>query len=374
MKLIYKTNMMNNFNFKKQALVILSAFVLVLGACKKDKLPPIDPQPSATTGVYVLCETGYGKIGTITYYEVNTGAAIQDYYKKQNGIDLGVNTSDLKQYGSKMYAVVTGTDKASKDSYIDVMSIATGKSLKRIPFSDATSGFLPRYIAFYKNKAYVSGYDGYVTRIDTAGLTVESRLQVGGALEQLTIVNGKLYVTNSAHFMYATSNNSSVSVVDLNNFNKLKDIPVGFNPTKISATGSGELFVVTRGNYGNISPSLDKLSSVSDTKTGTEALDVEYLNITGNKGFVIGPYGNEFLKNINVSSGVLGTDFVTDATPVILPYAVTVNPLSNDIFVSDANGYALVGKTFCFGADGKKKFEFATGGSPQSAVFKYSYK
>lgn len=365
---------MNNSKFKKQALLTLTGAVLVLSACKKDKLPPIDPQPVATTGVYVLCETGYGKVATLTYYDVATGVAVQDYYKKQNGVDLGVNVSDLKQYGSKMYSVVTGTDKASKDSYVDVISIATGKSIKRIPFSDGTAGFLPRYIAFYKNKAYVSGYDGYISRIDTAGLTIETRLQVGGALEQLSIVNGKLYVTNSAHFMYATSNNASVSVVDLNGFNKLKDIAVGFNPTKISASQAGDLFVVTRGNYSNISPSLDKISSVTDANIGTQALDVEYLNISGNRGFVIGPFGQEFLKTINVSTGALGADFVTDATAVALPYAVTVNPLNNDIFVSDAKAYSAVGSTFCFGTDGKRKFEFATGGSPQSAVFKYSYK
>jgi hypothetical protein len=362
--------MMNKLN-----LFALAGLLLAFSACKKEKLPPIEPQPNATTGVYVLCETGYGKVGTISYYDVNANTAVQDYYKKQNGADLGINVNDLKQYGSKMYCVVTGTDKASKNSYVDVISIATGKSLKRIPFSDATSGFLPRYIAFYKDKAYVSSYDGYISKIDTAGLTIESRLQVGGALEQVAIVNGKLYVTNSDHFMYATDNKASVSVVELNTFKKSKDIAVGHNPTKISATAAGDLFVITRGNYNDILPSFDKLSSVSDTKTGTSALDVEYLNISGNSGFVIGPYANEYLKTINISSGVPDNNFITDATAVVLPYGVTVNPLDNNVFVSDAKGYGSTdGKTFCFSADGKKKFEFTTGALPQSAVFKYSYK
>lgn len=362
--------MMNKLN-----LFALAGLLLAFSACKKEKLPPIDPQPNATTGVYVLCETGYGKAGTISYYDINAKTVVQDYYKKQNGTDLGINVNDLKQYGSKMYCVVTGTDKASKNSYVEVISIATGKSLKRIPFSDAASGFLPRYIAFYKDKAYVSSYDGYISKIDTAGLTIESRLQVGGALEQVAIVNGKLYVTNSDHFMYATNNKASVSVVELNTFKKSKDIAVGHNPTKISATAAGDLFVITRGNYNDILPSFDKLSSVSDTKTGTLALDVEYLNISGDRGFVIGPYANEFLKTINTSSGALGANFITDATTVVLPYGVTVNPLDNNVFVSDAKGYGSTdGTAFCFGADGKKKFEFTTGTFPQSAVFKYSYK
>lgn len=368
---------MNNLQFKNQPLMALAAAILILGACKKDKLPPIEPQPNTTVGLYVLCEGAFSSGGksTLTYYDIATTAVEKDYFKKQNGIDLGAKASDLKQYGSKMYCVITGTDKASKDSYVEVISIATGKSLKRIPFSDATTGFLPRYITFYKNKAYVSSYDGYITKIDTAGLTIESRLKVGGALEQLATVNGKLYVTNSAHFMYATENNSSVSVVDLNSFNKLKDIPVGYNPTKISATSTGDLYVITRGDYNDIKPSFDKLSSVNDIKTGTDPLlDVEYLNVTGNRGFVIGPYPNEFLKTIDVSSGVLGTDFVTDGTIITLPYSVTLNSLNEDIYVADADGYAPEGKMLCFGKDGKKKFQFGTGAIPQSAVFKYAYK
>lgn len=368
--------MMNNLQIKKWPLFALAAVTLMIGACKKDKMPPVDPQPNTTDGVYVLNEGSFSSGGksTITYYEIATKTVEQNYFKKQNGIDLGNNASDLKQYGSKMYCVITGIDKASKDSYVEVINIANGKSIKRIPFSDAASGFLPRYITFYKNKAYVSSYDGYISKIDTANLTIESRLKVGGALEQLAIVNGKLYVTNSAHWNHGTDNNSSVSVVDLNGFNKLKDITVGFNPTKISATSKGDLFVISRGNYNDILPSFDKLSSVTDSKVSTSALDVEYLNITSNSGFVIGPYANEFLKTIDTGSGALGANFVTDQTALVLPYRVTVNVLNEEIYIADANGYGSVGKMFCFTKDGKKKFDFTTGMFPQSAVFKYSYK
>lgn len=368
---------MNNLRIKNWPLVALAAVALTFGACKKDEMPAVEPQPNETVGVYVLCEGPFGQSNksTITYYDFATKVLETDYFKKQNGTDLGTGANDLKQYGSKMYCVVTGTDYASRDSYIEVINISTGKSLKRIPFFDTNSGFLPRFITFYKNKAYVSSYDGYLTRIDTASLAIETRIKVGGALEQLATVNGKMYVTNSDRFPYATENNSAVSVVDLNTFSKIKDIAVGLNPTKISATNQGDLFVVTRGNYGDILPTLDKLSSVTDIKLSSSPLDVEYLNITNSRGFVIGPYGNAFLKTIDVSSGVLGANFVTDQTIITAPYSVTVNHLNDDTFVADALSFtASKGKMYAFGKDGKKKLEFTTGSFPQSAVFKYSYK
>ncbi|WP_316810222.1 YncE family protein [Pedobacter heparinus] len=369
--------MMKNLNFKKQALLTLTGAVLALSACKKDKLPPIDPQPVATTGVYVLCEGPFGQQNksTITYYDIATKALEKDYFKKQNGIDLGTGASALKQYGSKMYCVVSGDNSVAKDAYVEVISIATGKSLKRIPFFNDAKDYSPRNVIFYKDKAYVSAYDGFITRIDTASLTIESRLEAGGAMEEMAIVNNKLYVTNSLHPYVSNPINSSVSVVDLNSFTKLKEIAVSFNANKIAASASGDLFVITRGQYQPfIAPAFEKLSSVTDSKIQTYNYDLNAITISGTKAYVItGDYPSA-IKTFNITNATIGADFITDGTAVSNIYGVTVNPLSNDVYLADATDYSTDGKFFCFGADGKKRFEFATGSIPQSAVFKYSYK
>jgi len=359
---------------------VFAGGILVFASCKKDRLPAVDPQPTGTKGVYVLCEGAYSSVAgtnnsSITYFDLSGSVPDKDFFKKQNGIDLGTNASDLQQYGSKMYCVITGTTPANKDSYVEVISISTGKSLKRIPFSDASRSFQARYVTFYKNKAYVSGYDGYITRIDTASMNIESRIKVGGAMEQMAVVNGKLYVTNSAHYLYATENNASVSVVDLTSFSKLKDITVNFNPTKIAAMPNGELFVVTKGNYGNIPAAVDRINSVTDTKTQSSAINLYALNISGGKAYGIlegsWPAPNT-LKIFNTATGALGNDFVTDQTAIANPYGVTVNGLDNKVFVGDDNGVS--GQMFCFSSEGKKLFSFATSSYPQSAVFNYSFK
>lgn len=365
----------NSVRFVAAGLISLAA----LSSCKKDKMkdPVGDPLPTSTLGVYVLSEGAFGQPNksAITYYDIATKALDKNYFQTKNGVDLGTSASDLKQYGSKMYCVITGLKDVANDSFLEVISIATGKSIKRIPFSNATGDISPRYIIFNKNKAYVSGYNGTISRIDTTGLTIEAQLNTGGALEEMAIVNNKLYVTNSDNFQYPSTNKASVSVVDLTSFTKLKEITVGYNPTRITANEAGELFVLTKGDYTEANkPSLDKINTITDTKVGTNAVSLEFLKIAGTQSFVIGDFSDPFLKTINLTTGALGNNFITDATVVAAPFGATVNPLDKNVVVTDHNNYATEGKAFIFNAQGVKQVEFSTGAFPQAAVFNYSYK
>ena len=352
--------------------------ITILSACKKDRGDiVVDRVPSATLGVYVLCEGPYGiaNNSTITYYDIATKAVTQDIFKQKNGIALGSNANDLKQYGSKMYCVVTGTTVEAKDSYVEVIDIASGKSIKRIPFYDANKGFMPRYIQFNKNKAYVSSYDGFISKIDTAALTIETRVKAGEALEEVAIVNNKLYVTNSDFPPYSNLLNTSVSVIDLNTFTKLADILSGLNPARISAVNSGDLFTVARGNYGDIKPAIGRISSVTDKQSEIKNADVSYLKIFGSLGFVIGDWNDQFIRTLDLTTGLPGKDFITDGTKVVTPYSITVDFFNSNVFVADVNNYSKTeGKILAFNGSGKLQYSFVTGSIPQTAVFNYSYK
>lgn len=363
-------------NFNKLGGILLFGAALFT-SCTKDRGIVAERLPT-TAGVYALCEGSFGALNasTITYYDVASNVTTKDYFKLKNGIDLGSNANDLKQYGSKMYCVITGSTVGAKDSFVEVINIATGKSIKRIAFSDATKGFMPRHVEFYQGKAYVSSYDGFVTKIDTGSLNIESRLPVGGALDGVTVANGKLYVANSLRDDFPNANNASVSVVDLNTFKKLKDIVVGTNPTKLAATVSGEVYVVTNGTYVApfIAPSLERLNGVTDARIQTYDYSLNKIAINGNKGLVIA-FGNypapDMVKLINLSTGALGADFIVDATLVASPYHITINPLDEDVYIADANNYGPEGKVIAFSTSGNSKFSFKTGAFPQSIVFNY---
>jgi hypothetical protein len=363
-------------NYSKTAFVILASCISILSSCSKNDTDG-DYVITGTSGVYMLCEGLYGQNNSdISYYNINTGVTEKNYYKKVNGTDLGETANDLQRYGTKMYCVVTGI-KGTVQSYVDVMDVATAKTIKRISFNSGTTGFCPRSIAFYQNKAYVSCYDSKVRRIDTASLTIDGEVTLSEGLEGVVVTNGKLYVANSDHYQFNKGLKNVISVINLSTFTKTKDIIVTYNPLKVAADAVGKVYVISTGDYGAINPSLDVISSVTDTKIQSEAGvdDYSVIDYAGNIGVLTTDIytTKATIKMIDPATGKPGRQFITDATPVTTFYGLTIDRLNNDVYVGDANGYnATTGKAICFGANGKMKFSFETAGLPQHAVFTYN--
>lgn len=379
-------------HFKTVMLAFLLG-ILLMSSCKKDRTLAPEPKGqeiTGTKGIYVLAEGTMGNNNsTLTYYDVATKKVetfyddatkkiSADYFKKINGRPLGETANDLKAYGSKMYCVVAGV-QGKAQSFVEVIDIATGKSLKSISFNANGDGQMPRYIAFYKNKAYVSRYDGKISRIDTASLAVDAELQLmngtspAGGLEGLAVANGKLYVTNSDHPYYPNGLKNKVTVIDLATFTKTKDIAVSHNPVKIAAAQNGDLLVVTWGDYGAVKPVLQRINSATDAVTASYDYNVGPIAIYKNKSYLITDWNMNSLT-LDLTSGATGK-IITDATATSTLYGVTVNPFDESVVVADAISFGSdVGKAIVFDKNGKFKYDFATGALPQHAVFNYSYK
>jgi len=345
------------------------AFLVVgLSACKKDSLETkSDPE---TVGVYVLHEGTVGqKNSGIDYYDLKTGTVSANYFKQVNGYNLGETANQLKQYGNKLYCVVSGINGAS-ESFLEVLDPSSLKSIKRIPFFKGTDAYLPRSIAFSGSKAYVAGFDGYIRRIDTASLTIDKEVIAGRALEGIAIANGKIYAANSD--LPYLGFESTLSVVDLNSFTKLKEIEVGSNPTRIELAPDGNIFVTVPGLWGG-SPAFKKIDTKTDMITVTAQIEVGPFTISGNTGYaVVDPYGKKEFKAFNILNGQIGNNLVTDTTTIATPYGITVNSLNNNVLISDAMNYSRTeGRAYCFKSDGTLSYKFKTGPNPQQAVFIY---
>jgi hypothetical protein len=367
-------------HYSKFASIFLSSAILLLASCKKDNDEPNtnEPEIASTAGVYVICEGNAGRENsTLTFYNVATGTVEKDYYKKVNGTNLGETANDLQRYGSKLYCVLTGVQTKTQ-SFVDVMDARTGKSIKRISFNANGTGALPRRVAFYNGKAYVSRLDGKVSRIDTASLNIEADVTLGEGLEGVAVANGKLYVANQDYsFMFPNGKNTVVSVVDLNSFTKLKDITTNWNPTKIATAPNGDVYVLCEGDYTTPSrqPALDRISSVTDTKIGSSADYAGYgsFAVGTQKAFITG--ASTAIRTVDFATGTTNGNFTTDNVQPKIIYGLSVNNFDNDLYVFDALDWiSTTGRAYCFGADGKKKFDFETGQLPKAAVFIYNYK
>ena len=109
--------------------------------------------------------------------------------------------------------------------------------------------------------------NGYVTRIDTATYAKDS-IQVGPNPACLVVANKHLYASISDGYNSANgyANGKKVAKIDLKTFTKTKDIAVGLNPGSMDVDNAGNVFVVCMGNYGKITPEVQRISTSDEVK------------------------------------------------------------------------------------------------------------
>ena len=71
------------------------------------------------------------------------------------------------------------------------------------------------------------------------------------------------------------------------------------------------------------------------------------------------------------SRQVVCDHFITDGTDkvIVIPYAVAVNPITKDIYVTDAKDYVSPGRLFCYDRYGNRKWDVRTGDIPAHFAF-----
>lgn len=324
-----------------------------------------------TAAIYVLNE---GLIdmnnSTLAYYSFDDQKLEKRYFKKQNKRGLGDTANDMKIYGSKIYIVVCAS------SQIEVIRASDGISIGQIPlFREDGVARQPRYIDFYKNKAYICLFDGTVARIDTASLQVEASVKVGRNPDGICITNGKIYVSNSGGLDKPNYDNT-VSVIDIATFTEIKKIEVGSNPYTIKTDHRGDVYVVTRGDYGADTYKFHKIDSYTDKVVHTfKDLPVLNFAINGDLAYL---YSYDFntqsnwIKVFNLRTGQIERDlFITDGTQIRTPYGIDVNPVNGDVYIAGADPtFSASGDLYCFNFEGKLKFTLENIGlNPNHTVF-----
>jgi len=353
--------------FLKATLLLI--LVSSLYSCRKDK--DNEPEPEKTTGIFVLNEGGFNaNNSTLSYYDFLGANVTSDIYSAANsGAKLGDTGQDAIVYGNKMYISVNNSNK------VDVLNIKTSKLIKSITMTIAGAApAYPRFLESAKGKVFISAYDDKVYVLDTLSLIMQKSIPVGRDPEQMAIVGDKLYVANSGGY---GNYENTVSIIDLNSLIELKKITVGINSNQVVADKYGDVYVVSRGDYGSTPANLYRINTSNDQVIAmnipvTEMAineDIAYI-YKSNYNYGTNSYDKGYLT-LNVNNETVGPSFITDATDasIVLPYGIAVDPLSGDIFIADAKDYVNPGDVYCFGKDGKKKYTFKVGINPSKFVF-----
>jgi len=247
-----------------------------------------------------------------------------------------------------------------------------------------------RYIKFYGGYAYVTSYAGpvelspeytqrgYVAKIDTATLQVVDKCLVGFQPDELDIVNGKIYVANSGGYMVPNYENT-VSVIDIDTFTEDSRIEIAINLQCCKADSRGMLWLSSRGDYYDNQSKLYVYDTRHQRLAKTLDLRVSNMWLDGDSLYVIGAQFSYVTMNYETTYAIINTltmeqvssKFITDGTDanIVMPYGIAVNPITKDIYVTDASSYVDAGRLYCFSSDGIKKWDVRTGDIPAHFVF-----
>ena len=383
-------------NFGKVVLAI--ALVAAAGCRKEDTLrflPGENGEPSdyevvdaavnasaEPSGIYLVNQGNQGSNkARLDFLNFHNGFYIRDVFTEYNPEvvkGLGDIGNDVQVYKGKVFVVVNGSHK------VEIMDAYSMKRLAQVDVPNC------RFIAFDGNSAYVTSYvakdkeafktqKGALYRIDLDTYKVTGQVTVGYQPEQLVIRDGKAYVANSGGL--AKDYDNTVSVVDLKSMKVEYDIEVAVNLELMLVDSEGTIWVSSRGNYSDVSSTLNYLVKKGDKYElgGSVNVPVSSMALAGDKIYVIGStytpptwaltttYNIVNAKTRKLESG----SFITDGTEsdITTAFTVTVNPGNGDIYVTDAKDYVSSGTLHCFTGSGKHKWSVRTGDIPDRIAF-----
>ena len=364
--------------FFANALTLLLS-VAFLPSCSDNDEPDNsnkNPDPiAASYGAYVLNQgQDYAQVeGSLTYINPADNFSVKNnVFTNVNKRSLGTTPQCGVRYGSKVYLGIFDS------STIEIIDATSFKSLKQIKLDATTTGTSPRGMAMDNGKVYVTMFDGYVARLDTASLEIDGRVQVGPNPETPAIFNGKLFVPNSDGLNYAVGYGETASIINLATFTVESTVKVPLNPNKFLATDNN-LYLLTKGNYKDIQGAIYEIDpSIADVQKEDKgdgykliAEATSFAAFGDELIYLNTPYTNSTLRyyaKYDINSGKITT---WNAPEVIYPNELNVDPFSGDIYVASyyMNGqypsYILPGfvaiydKSFTF----KKKCEVGSGPS-----------
>lgn len=374
---------------KRLHLIYLLIVFLSLSACREDEriflsdsaqvaLPVVGTR---IKGFYQLNEGNMGmNRASLDYFDYMTGQYTRDIFSERNPEivkELGDVGNDIKVYGQKVYAVI------NVSNLIVVFDVRTARRIKEIEVPNC------RYLAFCKDKAYVTSYAGpvqidpnaergFVAEIDTASLEVTRKVTVGYQPEEMAVQGGKLYVANSGGYR-APNYDRTVSVVNLETFEEEKKIDVAINLHRMAVDRRGDIYVSSRGDYMHAAPNLYVIDSATDEVKQRLDIPVGGMWLDDERLYYYSVAFNMTSGRNEVTYGILDTrtkkqianQIITDGTDkeIMLPYGIAVNPETKEIFMTDAQNYVVTGFVYCFSPEGKLKWKTEGGNIPGHFAF-----
>ncbi|MDH6355569.1 hypothetical protein M2132_001914 [Dysgonomonas sp. PH5-45] len=328
--------------------------------------------PTITDGVLILNNGLMGENNaSIDFYNTATGEVESDFFYRANQQALGDGGQDMLVYGSNIFVTVT------ESNMIYVLD-RQGRIKERIqPKNDNDEPLNPRSLTSADGKVYVSLYGGYVGRIDTLNYAFDKVKLDGRYPEGLVVLNNKLYVANSNYAFDGSGKN--LYVINLSDFSKVSEsIDVHLNPMSLTKDNSGNIYIISMGNYlpdipnqlQKYNPSTKQLENIGQA-TGmvfsNNKLYTYFIEYTLD-GQTKASFAYYDVKNKQmVNERFVDADNTVDLSKAS---SLSIDPVSKYFYIGISPSYTVNGNMYVFDANGGFVKKFSTSGpNPMGACF-----
>jgi YVTN family beta-propeller protein len=348
---------MTRLSFRKIeyiALMIICSAMLV--ACKKHKDETQDPPIVRDGGVYIINEGNYQwSNGTVDYYRFADGSLTDDIFESVNQRPLGDVVQSMIIDDGRGYIIVNNSGKVEAVSLIDFASVGTITGL--------TS---PRYlIPVGGGKAYVSDlYSNSLSIVDLSTFQKTGQIPLHGSTEEMVLSGQTVFVTNTR--------TSFIYLVDIVTHTLVDSIAVGYASNSIRMDKDGKLWVLCAGDKAqSVNARFYRIDAV--TKQVIISFDLgnsidiwDKMTMNGAEDIIYFLNNGVWKLEITASSLASGPLISKGSSQF---YGIGVDPVSGNIYVSDAIDYVQKGKVFRFKPDGTLINSFSTGIIPSGFCF-----
>ena len=218
---------------------------------------------------------------------------------------------------------------------------------------------------------------GAIFKVDTASFKIVDRVDVGYQPEEMVVSNGKIYIANSGGYR-APDYDRTVSVVDLQSFEVIRDIDVDINLHRVKRDKNGMVYVSSRGDNASIPSCLYVIDPTIDKVVAEVNTPISDMWIHGDSAYIYSSARNATIVSYSIldlrTLRVVDDKIIKDGTDVNIkmPHGIAVHPITREIYITDARNYVSSGRVHCYSPEGVLKWTQTTGEIPSQFAFKVS--
>jgi YVTN family beta-propeller protein len=330
-------------------------FILTIFSCKSDDNQQ-DPIPLKESKVLILNEGNYnfGNASLSLYNDIDQSVNNKIFQSNNQGRPIGDVVQSALQIGNELFVVVNNSSK------IEILNASTLNSIGSIQQLNS-----PRYmVAAHSQKAYVSDiYEDKLHVINPTSHNLVKTIDTKGWVEEMAIVNSKLYLTHV--------DSNEVWILDVVTDSVLKKIKLHEQPQFIEVDKNSNVWISCGGGFNGGKSALYHVQTSNDSVLsifeGVGDYKIGELEMNSSK-LELHFLGKDGLYVIDISSNVL------PSAPKVpkgsrLFYGFSINPVNDEIYISDAIDYQQNGVVYRFNYSGVQLDAFKVGIIPGDILF-----